>query len=143
MRAALEDYCRQTSLHGWAFCFKQDRPRWHTVGWLAVIAASMAGMAFLMTINVLEFREATVSFSLESPTVSLSEVYFPAMTLCNMNALRRSFVHSLLKDPQLAPVGYNALHDVIERAFVLGHKKGPDKEESAIINKVRKMIISS
>jgi hypothetical protein len=35
-----------------------------------------------------EFRDATVAYNLESPTVPLDEVFFPSMVVCNMNTLR-------------------------------------------------------
>ena len=32
----------------------------------------------------------------DNPAVSLSEVYFPAVALCNANRMRRSLIHSLV-----------------------------------------------
>jgi len=41
--------------------------------------------------------QATVSFELKSATESLDGVYFPSMVVCNINALRASFILELLE----------------------------------------------
>ena len=61
----------------------------------------MVCVAIFMTFSIEDFIDADVSFGLDSPTVSLDEVYFPSLVICNANTLRRSFIYSLLKDPLL------------------------------------------
>jgi hypothetical protein len=36
--------------------------------------------------------------------VSLEEVFFPSMVICNMNTLRRSFIYSLIEDPKMKAI---------------------------------------
>ncbi len=43
--------------------------------------------------------QATVSFNLESPTDPLDAVFFPSAVVCNMNALRASFLAEVGEDP--------------------------------------------
>ena len=49
----------------------------------------------------LEFLASTVSYNLESPTVALDDVFFPSVVVCNMNALRKSFIKTLIDDPAI------------------------------------------
>lgn len=44
---------------------------------------------------------STVSYNLESPTVALDDVFFPSVVVCNMNALRKSFIQTLIEDPAI------------------------------------------
>ena len=50
----------------------------------------------MMSINIIEFNEAKVTYSLESPTLPLDSVFFPSMTICNQNAMRNSFLDDIL-----------------------------------------------
>ena len=61
-------------------------------------------MKFALNCLFLEFFEAKVSYQMESPTVSLENVFFPSVALCNMNVLRKTFVLSLIKDPSLESI---------------------------------------
>lgn len=70
---------------------------WHTF-LLSWIDLSLSSPSWL---SILEFRDATVAYNLESPTVPLDEVFFPSMVVCNMNTLRRSFITSILEDSSI------------------------------------------
>ncbi len=69
-----------------------------------------------------EFREATVQYNLESATVSLDEVYFPSIVICNMNNLRRSFIYSLINDEKLREINasFVELQKVVNLVFIAG-----------------------
>jgi hypothetical protein len=56
-----------------------------------------------------------VSYNLQSPTVSLEEVFFPSVVVCNMNTLRSSFIYSLLEDDKFKAlnVSYYELKKII------------------------------
>ena len=69
----------------------------------------------------LEFLSATVSYNLESPTVTLDEVFFPSLTVCNMNAVRRSFIHALIEDPALKNLTtFDELLHLVTEYFITG-----------------------
>ena len=74
-------------------------------------------------VNLLpEFRDATVQYNLDSATVSLDEVYFPSMVLCNMNTLRRSFIYTLINDVKLRNmnVTFSELQKIVHLIFIAG-----------------------
>lgn len=54
-----------------------------------------------MTVNIIEFLDATVSFNLVSATASLRDVFFPSVVVCNMNTLSKSFIKTIQEDPDL------------------------------------------
>ena len=84
---------------------------------------------------ILEFLGATVSYELESPTVSLEDVFFPSVVMCNMNILRKSFILSLMKDPNIEFItNYKELLDLIDDHFIQGTKANLTEKEEIIKN---------
>ena len=82
----IKEYCEQTSLHGW-FYIASDKPFWRYV-WLSIVIASI-GVASLFIYKAAEdFTRSTVVTTIHSTTEPLSEVYFPAVTICNINQVR-------------------------------------------------------
>ena len=90
------------------------------MGWIMVIAASCVSGGVLLGMNISEFLDSTVSFNLESPTTPLTEVFYPSVVVCNMNAMRKSLVHYLLRDPSLSGVSYRELQNVLANNFIEG-----------------------
>ena len=87
-----------------------------------------------LTHNIIsEFLEATVSYELESPTVSLEDVFFPSVVLCNMNILRQSFIMALMKDPDLkSRTSYEELFLLVDEHFIQGIKENLTEKEEVI-----------
>ncbi len=99
----LKNYCEQTSLHGWYYIIAADRRFWKGMWFLVrdlmlllrryliqlspmqIVTASIGvALAFVYTATE-EFTKATVVTTIQSTTVPLSEVFFPAVTVCNIN----------------------------------------------------------
>jgi hypothetical protein len=83
----------------------------------------------------IEYLDASVAYNLGSATVPLDEVYFPSLTLCNMNTLRRSFVHSLIDDPklQVLNVSFQELKKIIHLVFINGDDYQLNSREIGIV----------
>ena len=81
----LREYCEQTSLHGWYYISVHGgRTAWRLV-WTAIVLTSV-GVASLFIYKAAEdFTKSTVVTTIHSTTEPLSEVYFPAVTVCNIN----------------------------------------------------------
>lgn len=88
----LDDFCRNTSLHGWSFCFRPDKPPGHTLFWLVVQAGALTAIVLMLKTSVEDFAGATVSYELESSSVGLDQVAFPNAVICNMNLIRKSYI---------------------------------------------------
>ena len=73
-------------------------------------------------------------YNINSPTVSLDEVYFPSVAICNMNNLRRSFIKSLETDQIIqSRIGEIDLEDLIDDVFLSGKKYELSETEEEII----------
>jgi hypothetical protein len=72
---------------------------------------------------------------LDSATVSLDEVYFPSMVLCNMNTLRRSFIYSLIDDPKLKELNttFPELQKIVHLIFIAGEDYVLNEREELLL----------
>ena len=98
-----------------------------------------------MLIIFSDFIESTVVYNIDSPTVSLDQVYFPSVALCNLNNLRRSFIHSLMSDENIREMtNENDLKLLIDDVFLSGgnHQLSMD-EEKIIDSKLILMLIQT
>ena len=82
-----------------------------------------------------DFQESSVAFNLFSPTVPLTEVIFPSLTICNMNTLRRSLVLTLIDDPALKDLGvtYSELKKIVHLMYIDGGDYELNDRERAIV----------
>ena len=81
---SFREYCEQTSLHGWFYTATSDRKIWRLL-WLLIVLTSMGVASVFVYKASEEFRKATVVTTIHSTTEPLSEVFFPAVTVCNIN----------------------------------------------------------
>jgi len=64
-----------------------------------------------------------VSYNLQSPTVALDDVFFPSATVCSMNALRKSFIQTLIEDPAIKNLTtFDELLLLVTNYFITGEK---------------------
>lgn len=92
---AMYSYCEQTSLHGWYYIAK-DKKAWKIV-WTIVVLASVAVASLFITKASQDFTKSTVVTTIHSTTVPLSEVYFPAVTVCNINQVSAALTFDFLR----------------------------------------------
>jgi hypothetical protein len=92
------------------------------------------------------FRNAAVKYSLESPTASLDNVFFPSLAVCNMNLLRASFVEAMLSDEAVGSLGveFRDLKNLIFSVFIYGgHYQPTDRDAEIIERELKKMKLGS
>ena len=67
--------------------------------------------------------------------MSLEEVFFPSIVVCNMNTLRRSFVLSLLQDSKLNERNFtfNELKKVVHLTFIDGNDYKMSERDQMIV----------
>lgn len=69
--------------------------------------------------------------------MSLEDVFFPSVVICNMNLLRKSFILSLLKDPTLGNLtNYGELHLLINSYYIRGDKFELTAKEELLTQKI-------
>ena len=86
--SGLQTYCEHTSLHGWYYIAK-DSKYWKIV-WTIIVLASIIVASLFIYKAAEDFTKSTVVTTIQSTTVPLSEVYFPAVTVCNINQVSNS-----------------------------------------------------
>lgn len=86
---SLREYCQQTSLHGWFYCTTTENRLWKAL-WSLIVLTSIGVASIFIYKATEEFTKATVETTIHSTTVPLTEVFFPAVTVCNINQVRRS-----------------------------------------------------
>ena len=91
MTSGLKTYCEQTSLHGWYY-IASDKKVWKIL-WSMIVLASIAVASTFIYKAAEEFTKSTVVTTIQSTTIPLSEVYFPAVTVCNINQVLHIRVH--------------------------------------------------
>ena len=84
---SLKAYCEQTSLHGWYY-MTSDHTRIMRFIWALIVLSSIGVASVFVYKATEEFTKATVVTTIHSTTEPLSEVYFPAVTVCNINQVR-------------------------------------------------------
>ena len=81
----LKAYCEQTSLHGWYYISVHGgKTAWRIV-WTAIVLTSVVVASYFIYKAAEDFTKSTVVTTIHSTTEPLSEVYFPAVTVCNIN----------------------------------------------------------
>jgi len=82
-------FCRKTTLHGWSYLAEDAHigASWQRAFWLVVILVvySFAG-AFVFT-NTKQYFDAAIMTSFTTKTSALADVYFPSITICNINQM--------------------------------------------------------
>ena len=91
---SLREYCEQTSLHGWFYMTGGSGRggRFWRFAWTLVVLASVGVASLFIYKASEEFTKATVVTTIHSTTEPLSDVYFPAVTVCNINQVKESGV---------------------------------------------------
>ena len=94
MMEGLKSYCEQTSLHGWYYISVHGgKAAWRIV-WSFIVLTSVVVAAYFIYKAAEDFTKSTVVTTIDSTTEPLSDVFFPAVTVCNINQV----IASQMKD---------------------------------------------
>ncbi len=99
-------YCEFTDLHGWQY-FKNLRGKSlvYRCMWGLVIFSSIVTASVILTYAFLEYIKDAVQTTYDPSLGTVDELYFPTVTLCNINQIRQSFVSELgLTEGQLTQI---------------------------------------
>ncbi|CAB4060681.1 ASICN [Lepeophtheirus salmonis] len=104
---------------------------WNGVSfWGGMVMSSVLIAFYFIYKQTFEFARATVVTTVDTTTAPLSEVYFPAVTICNINQVRRSFLEEL-------GVSKNwTISDMIFAEFYTGSDEDLKPEEREILKSI-------
>lgn len=94
-------------------------------GMIVVTSISIAGI--FVFVSATEYRKATVVTTIKSTTEPLDKVYFPSVTICNINQVRESFFLDMELDSS-HPIGSEII-DLLYKQFYSGSGKDTTEEE--------------
>ena len=84
-----------TSLHGWSYLTTAKQSRWKNVYWSSCILVSIIGAVWFLVRSFVQLSNET-PITFEDPKHhSLEEIAFPALTVCNVNQVRKSYFEEL------------------------------------------------
>ena len=95
MLKQFNEFCNHTSLHGWRYLADSKMSKPKNMFWFLILCASITGATILIYINTVTFKNATIVIAVETMTAPLSEIFFPSITVCNINQARKSFFDEL------------------------------------------------
>ncbi len=133
VRHSFRSFCEATSLHGWKYVSFETATNCERATWLLLLLLSLTTASFLVFRAVQDFLSHTVATNMESLSASFRGVYFPAITVCNMNFLQRSVLEK-----------YNlhnndSLIDVFDRMINVGTQKNFTDEELKMFEHIERI----
>ena len=131
---SLLEFSEHTSLHGWRYIFTGSNP-WRQI-WLFIVCGSIVIASYFVYIAASDFNKTKVVTTIKSTTGSLDQVYFPSVTICNINQVRESF----FLDMDLDPKANQSLIELLYRQFYSG---SDDKAQSEADQDLIKNFLNS
>ena len=131
-------FCSKTSLHGWQFLgqhAKGSEKNWQFVFWFVSVVTSLTFGIGCMMFHVCKYYNATPITSLDNVTIPLSEIYFPSVSVCNINQVRLSYFEDLGNEvkPEFIDQLY---HTYIEGKTINASAFNNTREELKVLNKL-------
>ncbi|XP_072167596.1 epithelial sodium channel subunit beta-2-like [Diadema setosum] len=85
---AIKDFADNTTTHGVPQILRSDRSRLFRLTWAVITATALSALLFQGSNTIIDFfhRPTTSKISL----ITRKELYFPSITICNLNMMRRS-----------------------------------------------------
>ena len=84
-----------TSLHGYQYLNNTSQSKWHCLYWSFCILCSIIGAIFVL-FESFDDLENEMPITFQDPELhTLESIYFPGLTVCNVNRVRRSFFEEL------------------------------------------------
>ncbi|GLH08174.1 Pickpocket protein 28, partial [Gryllus bimaculatus] len=118
------DYCGRTTLHGLKYVGDQELHIVERVFWLIVFLIALVAAVYYILFLYDKWKENPMIVSLSPYATKITEIPFPAVTVCNMNRAKKSVVDEiLLKGSELEN---NLLKDLCD----INVTKGEDKKSN-------------
>lgn len=90
--SVFNEYSQDTDVHGYKFLVEPNRLVFERIVWLIVLLTFMFGMLYAISSSLINFYNAPTAIS-EVPTMrSISEIPFPAVSVCPINRFSKTKV---------------------------------------------------
>ena len=100
-----------------------------------IVCGSIITASYFVYIAAWDFNKTKVVTTIKSTTGSLDQVFFPSVTICNINQVRESFFLDMDLDPRINPEA-EATIDLLYRQFYSGNDEAAlsEAEERLVKN---------
>ena len=112
---SFQRYCENTSLHGWQYIYVKSSKGWRIL-WMGMVLSSVIIACCFVFKQTSEFTKATVVTTVDTTTAPLSDVFFPAVTICNINQVKLSLSLFLCTFIEVNPT--NSLSLLVIHCFI-------------------------
>ena len=112
---SFQRYCENTSLHGWQYIYVKSSKGWRIL-WMGMVLSSVIIACCFVFKQTSEFTKATVVTTVDTTTAPLSDVFFPAVTICNINQVKLSLSLFLCTFIEVNPT--NSLSLLVFHCFI-------------------------
>ena len=132
-----QDFCSNTSMHGWFFLGSPTTSKAQKVFWLLVILSSAGIAVYLLQDTLDSFTSTTTKINIHDRSADLLEAYFPSVVVCNINPLRKSFIywiHAQLKVAGRSDVSIKRVFDLFGNQFLDASNKTISQEDLSLLN---------
>uniref|UniRef100_A0A1B0D0V6 Uncharacterized protein n=1 Tax=Phlebotomus papatasi TaxID=29031 RepID=A0A1B0D0V6_PHLPP len=89
----LMEYCRKSSVHGVTYWSDPHRPYWERFLWMILILVSLVMSGRMIRCSWEKWSGHALAFTLGSHAIHISEIPFPAFTVCSMARFRNDLVN--------------------------------------------------
>ena len=98
-------YCRETSLHGWKYVAPASNSTGpvEKVTWFTLLIVALTTASIFVFRASQDFASHTTSTNMDSLSTSFDNLYFPAITVCNMNFMQRSVLEKYNVQVEISP----------------------------------------
>ncbi|XP_078032975.1 pickpocket protein 28 [Augochlora pura] len=90
IKAALEQYCTNTSLHGLRYVGDSNLTIGERIFWMIAFTLAVLAASYYIWILYRKWVSTPIIISLSPESVALDEFPFPSVTVCNMNNAKKS-----------------------------------------------------
>ncbi|XP_058796121.1 pickpocket protein 28-like [Phymastichus coffea] len=89
-RGTFKDYCDHCTIHGLKYVGDTTLPKFERSFWMLSVVLALCGAAFFIWHLYFKFTTTPIIISRSSVSVTIDQIPFPALTICNMNNAKKT-----------------------------------------------------
>ena len=85
-----QNFCNETTLHGWQYLAEPSKNRGQKCLWTAVIIGAIILAGYFVVKTTQEYSKSATKTTIQTTTGNLHQVTFPDLVICNINQFQNS-----------------------------------------------------
>lgn len=108
-----KQFCENTSIHGLKYLFEDGSRLIERCAWLLVFLSGICFSGYFCWQMWEKWKQSPVLTSVETQLYPLSNIFFPAVTVCNVNKVSKIKLQDALRNPKYANVSYSEMQSTL------------------------------